>query len=111
MVVNARGYATVTSQAGARGGSVMLRGICTRRDVLRAVKSPFATLDELRASRLMTEPVKTVTSVDTLCGLFKRMALEGFRHMPMVDEEDRLRCVISMWHGVGMLAHRPGTWR
>lgn len=108
MVVRARGYVTVESLAGVRGDGMMLRGICTRRDVLRALKSPFATLDELRAARLMTEPVKTVTEVDTLCGLFKRLAIEGFRHMPMVDEDDQLCRVISMWHGVGMVAHRPG---
>jgi CBS domain-containing protein len=109
MVVRARSYATVVSQAGAPGDAVMLRGICTRRDVLRALKSPFATLDALRAARLMTEPVRTITGVDTLCGLFKRMAIEGFRHMPMLDADDELCRVISLWHGVGMLAHRPET--
>ena len=54
----------------------------------------------------MTEPVKTVCEIDTLCGLFKMMAIEGFRHMPLVDEDDKVECVISMWQGVGMLAHR-----
>ena len=104
MMVRARGYAMVES-AGRSG--VVVRGICTRRDLLRALKSPFATLDSLRAAYLMTEPVKIVTEVDTLCGLFKMMAIEGFRHMPMVDETDRVEAVISMWQGVGLLAHRP----
>lgn len=105
MVVRARGYATVASS----GVAPILRGICTRRDVLRVLKDPFATLGALSAARLMTENVKTVSEVDTLCGLFKRLAIEGFRHMPMVDEHDQLSRVISMWHGVGMLAHRPGS--
>jgi CBS domain-containing protein len=104
MTVRARGYAMVESAG--RTGTVV-RGICTRRDLLRALKDPFATLDSLRAGFLMTEPVKIVTDVDTLCGLFKMMAIEGFRHMPMVDDEDRVEAVISMWQGVGLLAHRP----
>ncbi|RIK93905.1 MAG: hypothetical protein DCC71_23650 [Proteobacteria bacterium] len=103
----ARGYAIVVAPAGrsaAPGGA--LRGICTRRDLLRALKSPFVTLDALRAARLMSEPVKTVSEVDTFCGLFKMMAIEGFRHMPLVDDADRVECVISLWQGVGLLAHR-----
>lgn len=103
MMVRARGYAMVETSG--RSGAVQ-RGICTRRDLLRALKNPFATLDMLRAAYLMTEPVKIVTEVDTLCGLFKMMAIEGFRHMPMVDETDHVEAVISMWQGVGLLAHR-----
>ena len=79
-------------------------GICTRRDVLRALRTPFVKLGELRAARLMTVRVKTVSDVDTLCGLFKLMAIEGCRHMPLVDEEDRVECVISMWEAVALLA-------
>jgi hypothetical protein len=33
------------------------------------------------------------------------MAIEGFRHMPLVDDDDRVSRVISMWQGIGMLAH------
>jgi CBS domain-containing protein len=99
MVDRALGFAIVAAPDGA------VRGICTRRDLLRALKNPFVRLDALRSSRMMTEPVKTVTRIDTLCGLFKMMAIEGFRHMPLVDDDDRLLRVISMWQGIGMLAH------
>ena len=111
MIVRARGYATVVGPASARDGSQVLRGICTRRDVLRALKSPFATLDSLGAARLMSESVRTVSEVDTLCGLFKRMALEGFRHMPIVDGDGQLVRMVSIWHGVGMVAHRSDAGR
>ena len=99
MVDRALGFAIVAAPDGA------VRGICTRRDLLRALKNPFARVDALRAARMMTEPVKTVTRIDTLCGLFKMMAIEGFRHMPMVDADDRLLRVISLWQGIGLLAH------
>jgi CBS domain-containing protein len=103
MAARARGYAVVTTRSAGRS---LLRGICTRRDLLRALKNPFVRVDGLRAARIMTEPVKTVSAIDTLCGLFKMMAIEGFRHMPLVDESDEVECVISMWQGVGLLAHR-----
>ena len=99
MVDKALGYAIVAAKGG------VLRGICTRHDVLRALNSRFVRLEALRAARLMSEPVKTVSEVDTLCGLFKMMAIEGFRHMPLVDDDDRVSRVISMWQGIGMLAH------
>lgn len=99
MVDKALGFAIVAAKGGA------LRGICTRRDLLRALKNPFVRLEALRAARLMTEPVKTVSEVDTLCGLFKMMAIDGFRHMPLVDDDDCVSRVISMWQGIGMLAH------
>ena len=101
MVDQAFGYAIVAAKGG------VLRGICTRHDVLGALSNPFVRLEALRAARLMSEPVKTVSEVDTLCGLFKMMAIEGFRHMPLVDDDDRVTRVISMWQGIGMLAHSP----
>ena len=95
-----RGYAMALLSDGAP------LGICTRRDLLRALRHPYAKLGDLRAARLMTLRVKTVTDVDTLCGLFKLMAIEGCRHMPLVDEEDRAQCVISMWDAAALLTPR-----
>ena len=83
------------------GGPV---GICTRRDVLRACVRRFADLERLPLTQLMSRRVKTVSDTDTLCGLFKRMALESCRHMPVVDAQDRARVVISMWEGVSLVA-------
>ena len=93
-----RGYVIVTS---ADNWPI---GICTRRDVLRAVTPRFADLGRARLANLMSPRVKTVTDTDTLCGLFKLMALESCRHMPLVDDWDRLQSVISMWEGVSLMA-------
>lgn len=99
MVDQAVGYAIVAAKGG------VLRGICTRHDVLCALENPFVQLEALCAARLMSAPVKTVSEVDTLCGLFKLMAIEGFRQMPLVDDDDRVTRVITMWQGIGLLAH------
>jgi len=97
MWVGRRGYVVVTL---ADGGPI---GIFTRRDVLRACGRRYADLSALRLSRFMSPRVRTVTETDTLCGLFKQMALGSCRHMPLVDEADRLQSVISMWEGVSLL--------
>lgn len=78
-------------------------GIFTRRDVLRACVRRNADLAALRLTNLMSARVRTVTETDTLCGLFKLMALESCRHMPLVDEWDHVQSVISMWEGVSLV--------
>jgi len=98
-----RGYVLATLRDGAA------LGICTRRDLLRSLRNPFAVLGALRMSHLMTSPVKTIQGSNTLCALFKMMAIEGFRHMPLVDGSDRVVRLISMWEGVSLFATRRGA--
>jgi CBS domain-containing protein len=114
--VDASGEETVGRMWGDRRGYVLVAlpdgaplGICTRRDLLRGLRSPFADLGGLRVARLMSGAVKTVSDTDTLCGLFKLMAIEGCRHMPLVDGSDRVVRMISMWEGVSLFARRRGA--
>lgn len=100
MWADRRGYVLTTLRDGAP------LGICTRRDLLRGLRNPFADLGDLRVSRLMTGQVKTVSDTNTLCGLFKLMAIEGCRHMPLVDDSDRVVRMISMWEAVSLFAAR-----
>jgi CBS domain-containing protein len=93
-----RGYAIATEADG------IPVGICTRRDALRALRHPFLRLDGLRVARIMTRDLRSASAGETLGGLFKSMAIEGCRHMPILDEADRVACVISMWEAVALLA-------
>lgn len=95
-----RGYVLTTLRDGAP------LGICTRRDLVRGLRDPFADLGDLRVANLMTGQVKTVSDTNTLCGLFKLMAIEGCRHMPLVDGSDRVVRMISMWEAVSLFAPR-----
>jgi CBS domain-containing protein len=111
--LGASGAETVSRMWGDRRGYVLtiLRdgaplGICTRRDLVRGLRDPFADLGRLRVSRLMTGPVMRVTDTNTMSGLFKLMAIEGFRHMPLVDASDRVVRMISMWEAVSFFAPR-----
>jgi hypothetical protein len=38
--------------------------------------------------------------------LFKLMAIEGCRHMPLVDSSDRVVRMISMWEALSLFAPR-----
>lgn len=96
-----RGYVVATFADGAP------KGIFTRRDLLRVLSRPFVDLADGQLANWMSASVKTLRDLDTLCGVFKGMAMEGFRHMPLVDEWDRLECVISMWEALWRLAAPP----
>ena len=98
-----RGYVLTTLRDGAP------LGICTRRDLLRGLRNPCVDLDGLRVASLMTSPVKTVSDLNTLCAVFKLMAIEGCRHMPLVDASDRVVRMVSMWEGVSLFAPRRGA--
>ncbi|MEB2345346.1 MAG: CBS domain-containing protein [Deltaproteobacteria bacterium] len=100
MWVDRRGYVLTTLRDGAA------QGICTRRDLVRGLRDPFADLGDLRVANLMTGQVKTVSDTNTLCGLFKLMAIEGCRHMPLVDASDRVVRMISMWEALSLFAPR-----
>jgi CBS domain-containing protein len=100
MWADRRGYVLTTLRDGAP------LGICTRRDLLTGLRSPFAALGDLRVAKLMTGQVKTVSDTNTLCGLFKLMAIEGCRHMPLVDSSDRVVRRISMWEALSLFAPR-----
>jgi CBS domain-containing protein len=114
--IDASGEETVGRLWGDRRGYLLTAlpdgaplGICTRRDLLRGLRNPFADLGGLRFARLMSGNVKTVDDTNTLCGVFKLMAIEGCRHMPVVDATDRVVRMISMWEGVSLFAPRRGA--
>jgi CBS domain-containing protein len=100
MWLDRRGYVLTLQRDGAP------LGICTRRDLVRGLRTPFADLGDLRVARLMTGEVKTVADANTLGGLFKLMAIVGCRHMPLVDEADRVVRMISMWEALSLFAPR-----
>ena len=93
-----RGYVLVTFFDGAP------QGICTRRDLLCALKDPFVRLRDLRVSRLMSAQVKAASQHVTLGGVFRLMTMGGCRHMPLLAERGRVECMLSMWEGVSLLA-------
>lgn len=98
MAAGGRGYVVTTFPDGAP------KGIFTRRDLVRVLARPHVDLRAMRLANCTSPSVKAVRELDTLCGLLKSMGMEGYRHMALVDEWDRLQSVISMWDAVWLLA-------
>lgn len=96
-----RGYVLVAFFDGAP------QGICTRRDLLRALRRPHCRIRDLAVSHLMSAQVKASSRLITLGGVFKLMAIGGYRHMPLLAPDGGVECVLSMWEGVSLFAS-PG---
>ena len=93
-----RGYVLVAFFDGAP------QGICTRRDLLRALRRPHCRIRDLAVSHLMSAQVKASSRLITLGGVFKLMAIGGYRHMPLLAPDGGVECVLSMWEGVSLFA-------
>ncbi len=93
-----RGYVLVGFYDGAP------QGICTRRDVLRVLRRPFCHIRDLAVANLMSARVKAASRLITLGGVFKLMAIGGYRHMPLLEAGGQVECVLSMWEGVALFA-------
>lgn len=87
-------------QQSERGAVVVLdsnkvQGIFTERDFLRKICGANLDLARERIANHMTASPYSVNPSDPIASAFLRMHMGGFRHMPVVDEEDRLVNVIS----------------
>lgn len=82
-----------------------LLGIFTERDLLRKVlaKSGGASMSDAISSVMTPDPT-VVRTHEALEVLLRRMFEGGFRHLPLLDAEDRLVGTISMKRVVSFLA-------
>jgi CBS domain-containing protein len=73
-----------------------LVGIFTERDVLIKVAAQPIDLTKSKISDLMTRDPITLPSDSSVAFALNRMVLEGFRHIPLTDEEGRPVAEVSM---------------
>ncbi|MEJ2747377.1 MAG: CBS domain-containing protein [Anaerolineae bacterium] len=72
-----------------------LVGIFTERDVTMRVAGQVADLTKARVADYMTAEPITVTGDLPLAQALHLMSIRGFRHLPLVDEENRPIGIIS----------------
>jgi len=70
-------------------------GIISERDIVRGLSTVTGGLRELLVSSLMTSPVKTCTTGDSIGDLMERMTEHRIRHLP-VEEDGELVGMISI---------------
>ena len=73
-----------------------LVGIFTERDVLMKVAGHQIDLERTPASAYMTPDPVTLPAGEVVAFALNKMVVEGFRHIPLVDEEQRPVGVVSM---------------
>ena len=73
-----------------------LVGILSERDIVRGLGEHGTDVMGHTVDSLMTANVKTCTISDTADGLMQRMTEGRFRHMPVLDDGDKLVGVISI---------------
>jgi CBS domain-containing protein len=73
-----------------------LVGIFTERDVLMKVAGQSFDLDRTPISACMTREPFTLPADANVAFALSKMVLEGFRHIPLVDESGKPTAVVSM---------------
>jgi CBS domain-containing protein len=73
-----------------------LVGIFTERDVLMKVAGHPIDLQSSKVSVFMTSDPVTLPADSTVAFALNRMVVEGFRHIPLVDDDNRPVAEVSM---------------
>jgi CBS domain-containing protein len=73
-----------------------LVGIFTERDVLMKVAGQPTDLGHTAVSQVMTVDPVTLPVDATVAFALNKMLIEGFRHIPLVDDQNRPVAVVSM---------------
>jgi CBS domain-containing protein len=73
-----------------------LVGIFTERDVLMKVAGQSSDLEHTAVSQLMTVDPVTLPADASVAFALNKMLIEGFRHIPLVDDQNRPIAVVSM---------------
>jgi CBS domain-containing protein len=71
-----------------------LRGIVTERDVLRAVAA--GSIEGVSVSDCMTHHPETIDASETTGMAASLMIHGGFRHLPVLDDDDRVVGIVSI---------------
>lgn len=95
-----RGCVLVTDDGTSRS---KLTGIFTERDVLFRVVDKGRNPAALPIGDVMTPDPETLPVRATVAYVLNKMSVGGFRHVPVVDEEHRPACVISVRDVVNFL--------
>jgi CBS domain-containing protein len=79
-----------------RGSNGELAGILSERDVVRAMAEESVSALARPVAAYMTRAVATCTETDSVDDLMEMMTHGRFRHVPVVDAQDRLQGIVSI---------------
>jgi len=79
-----------------RGSNGELAGILSERDVVRAVAEESVSALARPVAAYMTRAVATCTESDSVDDLMEMMTHGRFRHVPVVDGQEKLQGIVSI---------------
>jgi CBS domain-containing protein len=79
-----------------QGGGGTLAGILSERDVVRAIADDGPLALNRGVAAYMTKSVVTCVDGDTVDGLMEVMTTGRFRHVPVLDEHQKLAGLVSI---------------
>jgi len=74
-----------------------LAGIFTSRDFLNRIAAVRGNADVLTLGQVMTAEPRTLRPRDGVAFAINWMAVEGFRNVPIVDDDGRVLGVLTIW--------------
>ncbi len=72
-----------------------LRGIFTERDFLNRVTAPLLDVRSTRIEQVMTADPETLSPSDSITYAINRMAIRGFRNIPIVEPDGAVVAVLT----------------
>jgi len=85
------------------------KGIFTERDALLKLNTEAAELSNQPISNFMTPNPQTLQDTAKIAFAVQRMDLGGYRHVPIVSENNELQGIISVRHILDYLTARMGA--
>jgi CBS domain-containing protein len=82
-----------------------LAGIFTERDALNRVTPDRSAMDR-PVSEFMTSPPATVKATDSIAFAMHEMAVKGYRHLPITDDDNHPIAIVSARDVLRLLAVR-----
>ena len=74
---------------------MQVKGIVTERDLMRRLLNKSLDPKTTQLSSIMTSEVRTGRADDEVIDWLRQMSNERFRHLPVVDDQDRLVNIMS----------------
>lgn len=86
--------AVIVTDSGAQDGRLV--GIISERDIIKAIAAHGPESLSRSAASTMTDKVVTCSPADTVDRVMELMTAGRFRHVPVIDDSDRLTGLISI---------------
>ncbi|MSR78496.1 MAG: CBS domain-containing protein [Candidatus Omnitrophica bacterium] len=84
-----------------------LVGILSNRDILKKVAGKYKDLSKVHVGAVMTSVPEFVKASDPIAYVINKMAMGGFRHLPVLNEDGTPISIVTVQDVLSYLSNRP----